>query len=281
MYLNSEQLKAIQQVELEMLIEIDRICRKNNIPYTLDSGTLLGAVRSKGFIPWDDDADIVMTRDAYERFFEICKTQLDKTLFFLQDYRTDENYRWGYPKMRRNDSLFIREDQSMLPWHQGIFVDIFVYDNVPDNWLLRKVHLLFCYVIRKIQYAIVGRENSPNSLLRMWYGILMKIPRDIVFVWMEKVYTWCNRSSTKLKRHMTYPYRKKCRYGLPSQCFEKRIELEFEGRKFLCSEAYDMYLTLLYDDYMVPPPVEERDQTDIKTLVLPGGEYVAKQKEPE
>lgn len=281
MYLNSEQLKAIQQVELEMLIEIDRICRKNNIPYTLDSGTLLGAVRSKGFIPWDDDADIVMTRDAYERFFEICKTQLDKKRFFLQDYRTDEKYRWGYPKMRRNDSLFIREDQSMLPWHQGIFVDIFVYDNVPDNWLLRKVHLLFCYVIRKIQYAIVGRENSPNGLLRMWYGILMKIPRDIVFVWMEKVYTRCNHSSTELKRHMTYPYRKKCRYGLPSQCFDKRIELEFEGRKFLCSEAYDMYLTLLYDDYMVPPPVEERDQTDIKTLVLPGGEYVAKQKEPE
>ena len=108
MYLNSEQLKAIQQVELEMLIEIDRICRKNNIPYTLDSGTLLGAVRSKGFIPWDDDADIVMTRDAYERFFEICKTQLDKTRFFLQDYRTDENYRWGYPKKRRNDSLYQR-----------------------------------------------------------------------------------------------------------------------------------------------------------------------------
>ena len=269
MYLNEEQLKALQQVELEMLVEIDRICRQNNICYTLDSGTLLGAVRNKGFIHWDDDADVVMTRDAYERFYQACKTQLDTKRFFLQDYRTDNEYRWGYPKMRRKDSLFVREDQAMLPWHQGIFIDIFVYDNVPDTWIARRLHLIFCYIIRKVQYAIVGKENAKSHLLRMWYGVLMKIPRDIVFVWMEKVYSRCNRYPTSLKRHMTYPYRKKCRYGLPSKCFNKQIELEFEGHNFLCSQEYDTYLTILYDDYMVPPPKEERNHTAIKTLKLP------------
>lgn len=269
MYLNGNQLKAIQQVELEMLIEIDRICRKNKIPYTLDSGTLLGAVRSKGFIPWDDDADIVMTRDAYELFFEACKTQLDTKRFFLQDYRTDLEYRWGYPKMRRNDSLLIREDQTMLPWHQGIFVDIFVYDNVPDNWLLRRVHLLFCYIIRKMQYAVVGKENARNHLLRKWYAILMKIPRNLLFYWLEKVYVLCNRQPTRLKRHMTYSYRKKCRFGLPSQCFEEQIDLEFEGCKFQCSREYDIYLSVLYDDYMTPLPEGKRNHTAYKKLKLP------------
>lgn len=252
-----------------MLVEIDRICRKNKIPYTLDSGTLLGAVRNKGFIPWDDDADIVMTRDAYERFFQACKTQLDRERFFLQDYRTEKTYRWGYPKMRRNNSLFVREDQSMLPWHQGIFIDIFVYDNVPDNWFIRRVHLLFCYIIRKIQYAIVGKENARSSLLRVWYNILMRVPRDILFFWLINVYSICNQHSTKLKRHMTYPYRKKCRYGLPSKCFDEQIELEFEGHKFLCSKEYDTYLEALYDNYMIPPPEKEKNHTAIRKLKLP------------
>ncbi len=269
MYLSGEQLRAVQQVELEMLVEIDRICRKNKIPYTLDSGTLLGAVRNKGFIPWDDDADIVMTRDAYERFFQACKTQLDRERFFLQDYRTEKTYRWGYPKMRRNNSLFVREDQSILPWHQGIFIDIFVYDNVPDNWFIRRVHLLFCYIIRKIQYAIVGKENARSSLLRVWYNILMRVPRDILFFWLINVYSICNQHSTKLKRHMTYPYRKKCRYGLPSKCFDEQIELEFEGHKFLCSKEYDTYLEALYDNYMIPPPEKEKNHTAIRKLKLP------------
>lgn len=269
MYLSRDELRAVQQAELEMLVEIDRICRKNKIPYTLDSGTLLGAVRHKGFIPWDDDADVVMKRDAYERFFEVCKTQLDTTRFFLQDYRSEKEYRWGYPKMRRNDSLLVREDQTMLTWHQGIFVDIFVYDNVPDHWVIRQMHLLFCYLIRKIQYAVAGKENANNFILRKWYAFLMIIPRETLFRWSERVYKRCNRHRTKLMRHMTYPYRKKCRYGLPSKCFDEQIELEFEGHRFLCSKEYDTYLEILYDDYMVLPPENERNHTAYSRVKLP------------
>ncbi len=270
MYLSSRELKAVQQTELEMLIEIDRICRKYRIPYTLDSGTLLGAVRDKGFIPWDDDADVVMTRGAYEHFFEVCRTELDTERFFLQDYRTDKAYRWGYPKMRRNDSLLIREDQPELSWHQGIFVDIFVYDNVPDSWLMRRIHLFFCYLIRKIQYAVVGKETAGSFLLRIWYSVLMKIPRDMLFRWLERVYSQCNRQRTELMRHMTYAYRKKCRFGLPSKCFAEQIEVELEGHRFLGSKEYDTYLTVLYDDYMVPPPESERNHTAYRVVKLPG-----------
>ena len=91
--LTSGQLRTLQLIELEMIVEVDRICRKKHIQYTLDGGTLLGAVRHKGFIPWDDDADIVMTRHEYARFFHACKNDLDKERFFLQEYRTDPNYR--------------------------------------------------------------------------------------------------------------------------------------------------------------------------------------------
>lgn len=89
-------LEKLQKVELEMLIEVDRICRKNNIKYSIMYGTLLGAVRNGGFIPWDDDCDVVFKRDEYEKFFEACKKDLDTSKFFLQEHRTDPNYLFGY-----------------------------------------------------------------------------------------------------------------------------------------------------------------------------------------
>ena len=98
-----------QKVELEMLIEVDRICRKNNIKYSIMYGTLLGAVRNGGFIPWDDDCDVVFKRDEYEKFFEACKKDLDTSKFFLQEHRTDPNYLFGYGKLRRKNNLYSGE----------------------------------------------------------------------------------------------------------------------------------------------------------------------------
>ena len=109
-----ETLKQLHSTILEMLIEFDRICRKYNIPYIIESGTLLGAVRNKGFIEWDDDADIKMLRKDYNKFCEVCEKDLDKNRFFLQNYNTDKNYRWGYAKLLRNNTVFTREKQEML-----------------------------------------------------------------------------------------------------------------------------------------------------------------------
>ena len=99
--ISHEELKKLQRIELEMLIELDRICRKHQVSYSLDGGTLLGAVRHKGFIPWDDDIDVIMLRPEYEKFRSACETELDQTRFFLQDYKSDPHYRWGYEKLRR------------------------------------------------------------------------------------------------------------------------------------------------------------------------------------
>ncbi len=101
--LNGEQLRRLQMIELEMLIEVDRICRSCGIRYNVIAGTMLGAVRHGGFIPWDDDADVAMLRTEYERFREACRTELDTERFYFQDHRETPGYRWGYGKLRRKD----------------------------------------------------------------------------------------------------------------------------------------------------------------------------------
>lgn len=121
-------LEKLQKVELEMLIEIDRICRKNNIKYSIMYGTLLGAVRNGGFIPWDDDCDIMFKRNEYEKFF-------------LQEHRTDPNYLFGYGKLRRKNTVFRRKGQGHINQRDGIFMDLFIYDNIPDGTIGRLLSL--------------------------------------------------------------------------------------------------------------------------------------------
>lgn len=266
--LDSMTLRRLQMTELEMLKEVDRICRKYDIKYSLDGGTLLGAIRHDGFIPWDDDADVVMLRSEYIRFYKACKKELNREKFFLQDFRTDSNYRWGYSKMRRNGTVFLREGQEHGKWNQSVFIDIFVYDQVPDSEILRRIHLLICFCIRKGLYAEVGRKSAINGLLRKFYQLLSIIPRDRWVRQLEKVAEITNKNRTELVRHMTYPYRKECRYGLPRECFDEYIDKEFEGYNFKIFKKYDLYLTRLYGAYMVLPPVEKRKVHPVSKIKL-------------
>ena len=123
--LSREQLREVQLTELEMLEEVHRICEKRKIPYVIIAGTLLGAVRHGGFIPWDDDVDVALLRKDYERFRKACGEELDTDRFVFQDDRNTPGYRWGYGKLRRKHTLFLREYQEDMPYFQGIFLDVF------------------------------------------------------------------------------------------------------------------------------------------------------------
>lgn len=124
-------IKQVQAIELEILLEVDRICRKHRISYFLDSGTALGAVRHKGFIPWDDDIDIGMLRDDYERFLSVAQEEMGQD-YFLQTYRTD-----GTPimfaKVRKTGTTFVEFRLRKFPINHGLFIDIFPYDYLPQE----------------------------------------------------------------------------------------------------------------------------------------------------
>jgi lipopolysaccharide cholinephosphotransferase len=257
--LSQAEIRQMQLIELEMLVEVDRICRKNHIKYSLDGGTMLGAVRHKGFIPWDDDADVIFSRHEYAKFYKACKKDLDQERFFLQEYRTDPNYRWGYAKMRRRGTEFVRSNQEHMKYVTGICIDIFPEDNVPDEYIQRRVYYGINYCIRKILYSELGMKAEKSPFKRTWYRLLYKIPRDPVFKIRNRLAAYYNRKPSKLVAHTMYPNPgPTCKYGMPAESLADFEQMEFEGMMFSVSKDWDNFLRLSYGDYMQLPPVEKR-----------------------
>lgn len=255
--ISQEMLRKIQLTQLEMLIEVDRICKKCGIRYNIIAGTLLGAVRHGGYIPWDDDADVAMLRPEYEKFRKTCKTELDNSRFYFQDHRNTEGYRWGYGKLRRKDTLFLREHQEHMPYEQGIFIDVFPLDGVPDNYFRRSMQNLECFCVRKLLWARVGKIAEKNFWKRQLYALLDRIPEQDIFRHYRKMVRRANRRKTRMVRILTFPTPND-EWGYYRCWYENSADTEFEGVVFQGIKDYDSYLSFKFGNYMELPPVEER-----------------------
>lgn len=266
--LDDEILRKVQMVELEMLIELDRICRKNGIQYTIIGGTLIGALRNEGFIPWDDDIDVAMLRSEYEKFRTVCKKDLDQTRFYFQDHRNTKGYRWGYGKLRRKDTLFLREHQEHMPYEQGIFLDIFPHDGVPDGYFCRVLHNLHCFIVRKFLWSEVGRVAEKNAVKKKVYDIMSRMPEKRIFSEYQKLICRSNHRKTKRVRALMFPTFGK-EFGYCRKWFEPGDDVRFEGHMFQCMKGAREYLEFSYGDYLQLPPVEKRKVhpvSDIKVI---------------
>ena len=255
--LSGSELKKLQHIELEMLIEVDRICEKHHIRYSLSGGTLLGAVRHKGFIPWDDDVDVIFHHEEYEKFFLACQTELDRSRFFLQDFRTDAGYRWGYAKLRRIGTEYIKKGQEHLKQKTGICIDLFPLQNVPQGKLRRKLYQKKMFVIRKILYSDMGRKTETSVFMRGLYALLSKIPTNTVHRWrMREIEKFRGIEAENVSCEM-FP-NPRFPDGLDSKIFDSYDRMEFEGRTFMVTAEWDYLLTAAYGDYMKLPPPEKR-----------------------
>jgi len=267
--LPDDALRRLQLILLDMLIEVDRICRKHNIKYKIIAGTMLGAVRHGGFIPWDDDVDVSMLREDYIRFRYVCKTELNDSKYFFQDDTTDPEYRWGYARIRKLNSEFVREGQEHLKMKTGIFIDIFPLDNIPDCYPLRLVHCFECFVLRKILYSEVGKRNRENSIVRYIYVLLNHIPAQFVFARFRKMSEYWNKHETTFNRILAFPPRAGWRLGSKRIWDEEMTEILFENRKFFVTAHYKTVLTWRYGDYMQLPPPEKRHWHPATKIVFP------------
>lgn len=265
MELTHEMLKKLQKIELEMLIEVDRICKNNHIKYTIIGGTLLGAVRHGGFIPWDDDADVAMLRTEYDKFCTIIDEKLDKSRFYFQNIDRTKGYRWGYAKLRRRGTLFVRENQEHMKYEQGIFLDIFPIDGTPDNKFLRKIHKFRCFCVRKILWSEVGKKAAKTATGRIWYSFLSLIPEKTVKKMYRNLILKTNPDGTKVVRTLTFPA-PKAMDGYYRRWFTQTAPIFFEGYEFSGVLDYKGWLNYEFGDYMKLPPEKKRKTHPVNNI---------------
>lgn len=253
-YLVTAEMKELWAVQLDLLCEFDRVCKKHNLRYILDFGTLLGAVRHHGFIPWDDDLDVSMLREDYDKLMEIGPKEFSYP-YFLQDHYTDKGYDISVAKLRRSDTTFIEIEniKHKSQYNQGIFIDIFVWDNIPTNdrnfvsAINQKTYDAFLH-----KFVLMHRP-SINDGIKLPLTTLRFLYYKLLYGSSEKEYRRLCAMSTQYSKS---DYVANLMY-LKSECrlrkwHEDLTEIAFEGMMFPVPADYDELLTDCYGDYMVP-----------------------------
>ena len=265
--MSEEELKKVQQIQQELIQEVQRMCEKVGIHYNMVGGTMLGAIRHIGYIPWDDDADIGFLRSEYEKFRKACRTELNHEKYYFQDLRDTKGYRWGYGKLRRKNTEFIRLDQEFMPYEQGVSIDIMPFDNVPDGWLARRWHFFCCFVYRKLFWSEVGSRTEENRLIQIIYKIMSKIPMELILKSYQKFIDKGRKKKTHLVRILTFPTPKGV-YGYKREWYTDLVKYPFEDMVLPGAKDYNGYLYIKYGDYMEMPPIEKRKIHPVSKLKL-------------
>lgn len=258
--MDSKDLRKLQLCILDIAIEFRRICEKYNISYFLIGGTLLGAVRHHGFIPWDDDMDVGMLREDYERFSKVVAKELDRR-FFWQTYQTDEKYAHGFGKIRLNHTVLLEDYARNSGQHNGIYLDVFPYDIMPKNAIDLKIKYLR---FKFLKWAALGKTDY--SFVDKKKKIFADLSKCLLFFYCKKTcLDKANRICTGKLKGLSYNDNVINWYGayklneyMDYKKTKHLVDLEFEGELFKVPAQYDELLRNMYGDYMQLPPVEKR-----------------------
>lgn len=255
-------LEGLKKVELEILDVVAKFCDEHGINYGLNAGTLIGAVRHKGFIPWDDDIDLLMLRHDYDKFTELFNKYNTRYHFCCAENEPDFPIYWG--KVFDTNTKLL--DTGF--WDSHVFVDIFCWDNAPDNERALKKMNICKHILRRLslmQFFPLGLYgitlfNFPKKIIRFVLSCIIKIIPSFI---MPKNY-FVRKMIVNAKKYMNENTKRLGNFLAPQnavasrEAFERFIDAEFEGGTYKIPIGYDEILRGLYGDYMTLPPEEER-----------------------
>lgn len=255
-YKVSKEMKQIWNIEFEMLKELIRVCEKHNLKFVVDSGTLLGTVRHKGFIPWDDDIDVVMLREDYDKLLALPENEF-KYPIFLQSAYSDKGYFRGHAQLRNSMTTGILPyEAEKVQFNQGIFIDIFPLDEMSKFEIINKFK---CYRVKlnlKKFRLMFYKDESKNKVKRFMKKILYIFLKNLKY---KKMYKKFERklSSKKFKNEnvakVSYYQKYKNYIPLKKEYFEEIEYLPFEDIMVPVPKKYDEVLKIYYgENYMMP-----------------------------
>ena len=255
--------KKVWAVQLDMLDEVDRICKKYNIPYFADSGTLIGAVREKGYIPWDDDIDLIMMRPDYQKFIRVAERELKEPLV-LQTAYCEENYLRGHAQIRNSETTGANKEDIKAGYNCGIFIDIFPMDAMPDSPLAAKwwgfqVKLSWILLYNCYRYGYYENATIAGKLIHM-IGTMRHCPLRTAYARYERL---CRKYEKRNTQHVcdTNFIRALKKNTWRREWFAGSHYVPFENRMIPIPDGYDGRLRQEYGEYMTPSkaPTEHGD----------------------
>ncbi len=253
-------LQKIKKIELDILSHVAEVCERNHLTYYLAYGTLLGAVRHGGFIPWDDDIDIWMPRKDYEKLCDLWG-ESEKPYRLLECSR---NHEYVYPFAKVFDGrTLIREKTLEVNCEFGIYIDIFPYDGLIGGFQKNRNFLKRCERIEKLRVfsmspmKLIEHQNPIKNIGRklLWHVLRRIGPGRLARALNRRVQRYSCEEADWAGSLVNQRLNKEC---VPKKWFAEGTELEFEGRKYRAPKEYHKILTTVYGDYMQLPPEEER-----------------------
>lgn len=251
-------IKEVQSSLLEGVQYIHEICKINKINYFLIAGSALGAERHSGFIPWDDDIDIGLIRDDYNKLLKVLESSGNKR-FFLQNNETDPNYFLGYSKIRMNNTIYREKYYKNVDMHQGVFVDIFPFDKVGKSTFSTKIKYSFLKIIQVLILVKYYNLTKRGVLYSFCFFPLMFLSKKSLQMISEKLLKPNNDIHAPV-----YYLNSFGRYSFDKELVEvnnigqPKLK-KFENTSLYVPEKIENYLTNLYGDYMKLPPLHLRE----------------------
>ena len=254
-------IDSSKKIQLEMLMEFVKICDRHNLQYFMLGGSCLGAVRHKGFIPWDDDIDVGMPREDYEKFIEIATKEVPEHMF-VQTHESDPEYLLDFAKLRNSNTTFIESAVQKWKINHGIYIDIFPLDGFTENKLSRFIFLKkkMLYFVAMGKHFYFGEESNKikrsykNRILHFVVGIYS----DLEKTYAKRKKLYCKYSYERANIIANHNGAWGEREIVPKSYFGNGTKGIFENIEVTLPENYDGYLSALYGDYMTPPPPEKQ-----------------------